>query len=386
MSLMAPRRHADETQSAAINEELVSELSTLGAKAFTGAVEVLDRGTRNRARLFLYDGGLYAVDLEGYPRAVFARLRTAGLLAPRSAAELTALAGLDIPDPTVITHAIDRQWISIDDLANVHQELLLASLGAVLVLPKVKTRPRKGQTSAEFCTLPLPVDPLFDTVRMRADRLQGTWAMLAPGAAPGHAVLSRTLVPLDRTALSPEVTALAGAVDGTRSLDVIAHALGLTRAEVVHVASALIRSGMARVEIDVPEATEPAHYLVPEAFGSHRVVPVVPERVPQLKQKPPTPVVVEPPVESAVLQAVVPTALPTALPMALPLRPIGDVDERERGLENARADVTRLHTELQACVRAEQEAINATAEVSQRLRDARVTLASLEMAESVGLA
>jgi hypothetical protein len=67
------------------------------------------------------------------------------------------------------------------------------------------------------------------------------------------------------------------------------------------------------------------------------------------------------------------------------MRPVGEVEERERGLESARADVARLHTELQACVRAEQEAINATAEVSQRLRDARVILATLEMTESVGL-
>lgn len=385
MSLMAPRRHVEDSSAAVINDELASELSTLGAKGFTGAVEVLDRGTRNRARIFLYDGGLYAIDLEGYPRSVFGRLRTSGAFASRTATELTALAGLDVPDPAVITHAVDAGWVSIDELANVHQELLLASLGAVLALAKVKMRPRKGQTSAEFCTLPLPVDPLFDTVRMRSDRLQGTWAMLAPAVAPGQAVLSRTLVPLDRTALTPEVLALAGAVDGECSLDAIAHVLGLTRAEVVHVASALIRSGMARVEVDVPEAPEPDYYLVPEAFGSHRVVPVVPERVPALKQAPAKPAEPVVPAPAPVLAVVPPAIAPPTLPTTLPLRPVGEVEERERGLDSARADVARLHTELQACVRAEQEAINATAEVSQRLRDARVILATLEMTESVGL-
>ncbi len=384
MSLMAPRRHADDGQAAIVNDELASELSALAAKEFTGALEVLDRGTRNRARLFLYDGGLYAIDLDGYPRAVFARLQTSGIFETRSTTELVALAGLDVPDPAAITHAVESGWLTIDALANVHQELLLASLGAVLALPKAKTRPRKGQTSAEFCTLPLPIDPLFDTVRMRADRLQGTWAMLAPGTAPGQAVLSRTLMPLDRTALTPEVAALANAVDGARSLDVIAYVLGLTRAEVVHVASVLVRSGMARVEVDAPDAAEPEHCLVPESFGSHRVVPVVPERLPALKQKPTKPVLVEVPVAAATES--LPMATPASLPTSLPLRPVGDVDERERGLESARADVARLHHELQACVRAEQEAINATAEVSQRLRDARVILATLEMTESVGLA
>ncbi len=380
MSLMVPRRHLEDERPSVINDELARELSAAAAKEFTGAIEVLDRATRNRARVYLYEGGLYAIDLEGYPPSVFARLRTAGVFAKRSSQELAILANLDVPDAAVMTHAVDAGWLTIEMLAGVHQELLLASLGSVLALPKVKTRPRKGLTTAEFCTMPLPVEPLFDTVRMRADRMQGTWSMLAPGTEPGQATLARTLVPADGAAATAELTALARGIDSGTCLDAVASSLGFTRAEAVHVASGLVRAGMARVVADPPEHAEPSRYLVPEAFGSHQVVPVVPARVPPLQKKSPTPTPTQVPSERAMQLPTVPPARPVSS-----TRVIDDVEEREVGLERARADVQRLHTELQVCVRAEQEAINATAEVSQRLRDARVTLANLEMTEGAGI-
>ena len=66
MSLMVSRRHLEDERPSVINDELARELSVAGAKGFTGALEVLDRVTRNRARVYLYEGGLYAIDLEGY--------------------------------------------------------------------------------------------------------------------------------------------------------------------------------------------------------------------------------------------------------------------------------------------------------------------------------
>jgi len=62
-----------------------------------------------------------------------------------------------------------------------------------------------------------------------------------------------------------------------------------------------------------------------------------------------------------------------------------DVPLRERRLEEARAEVTRLLGHLQDAVRAEQEAINRTAEVSQRLREARAAVARIEIDESLPL-
>lgn len=358
MSPMTRRRPLAEDQANTVNRELADELSAAGAKAFTGAIEVIDRGTRNRARLYLYEGGVYAVDLEGYQRPVYARLRSSGAFALRSDAELAVLAGLDVPDPAALAQAVDNGWLSVEALAGVHQELLLAALGGVLALAKVKTRPREGETTARFCTLPLPVDPLFETVRIRARRLQGTWAILAPGTPAGTAVLSRTPTALDACVAPIELPAMARELDGRRSLDEVAWSLGFTRAEAAHVAAALINSGLARVEVDAPAAPAPAHHLVPESFGARGVEPVGPVRMLPLHSVP------EPPA-----------------PVPVPAdRSCDDGDERV--VERARAEVERLHTEFQAAVRMEQEAINHTADMSDRLRDARVTLATLEMAEA----
>lgn len=372
MSMLTPRQSgqsghsSDDEQATHVNLDLAGELLAAGAKSMTGSIEVSDKGAKVQARLFLYEGGLYAIDLDGYARPVFARLRSSGILAPRNDNELAVLARLDIPDPQAVAQAVGKGWVTIEALANVHQEMLLAALGAVLALPKAKARSRKGQTSSRFCTLPLPVDTLVDTLRMRADRLQGTWSMLSPNAAAGDSILRHTPSPLVERTSSPEVSAMAQEVDGVRSLDAVAHALGFSRAEAVHVASALVRSGLARVDADALAQPTPTQYLVPEAFGTHRITPVAPiepERVPA-----PGPEVSSP----ASVRATV-----------LPVRPVDDVGDRERRLMSLRRDVARLHEELHACVRAEQEAINKTAEASERLRAARVTLAQLEMAEAV---
>lgn len=359
---------SDDEQAAHVNLELVGELVAAGAKSMTGSIEVSDKVTKVQARMFLYEGGLYAIDLGGYARPVFARLRSSGIFATRNGNELAVLTRLDIPDPLAVAQAVGRGWLTIEALANVHQEMLLAALGAVLTLPKAKARTRKGQTSSRFCTLPLPVETLVDTVRMRADRLHSTWSMLSPDAAAGASVLRHTPSPLVERTSSPEVSAMAQEVDGVRGLDAVAHALGFSRAEAVHVASVLVRSGLALVDADAIEQPSPTQYLVPEAFGTHRITPVAPieaERVPL-----PSP------------QASTPTSAPTTV---LPLRPVDDVGDRERRLESLRPGVARLQEELQACVRAEQEAINQTAEASERLRAARVTLAHMEVAEAVPL-
>ncbi len=315
MNLLVSRHAPDDERGAHVNSDVAGELLGAGEKSITGSIDVMDKCMKTHARLYLYDGGLYAIDLEGYSQPVFARLHSSGLFSTHSDAELAMLARLDIPDPQAVAQAVDKGWVSIEALANVHQEMLLAALGSVLALPKAKARTRKGETSSRFCTLPLPVDTLVDTVCMRADRMQGTWAMSAPGASPGDSVLRHASAPLAERATSPEVGAMAREIDGVRTLDAIANALGFTRAEAVHVASALIRSGMARVDVDVKAQPAPPQHLVPESFGTHRIVPGAP---------------VEP---------VKAPAPPVARATVLPVRPVDDVGEHERRLTSLRRDV-----------------------------------------------
>ncbi|MDQ1323044.1 MAG: hypothetical protein QG661_2496 [Actinomycetota bacterium] len=386
MSIMTPKRRPEADAAGGLNQATVAELSSAAGSAFTGSIDIVERSTKATARLFLYEGGLYAADLDGFAPQVSHRLIASGSCADLSAGDRDLLRGLDVPDAGAIAHAVESGWFSVEALGRVHQEFLVAAFGRVTSLPKVKVRMHKGQTTSHFCTLPLPIEPLFGLVRMREDRLQETWAMLAPGVGAADAVLCRTEVPVPVNPATPELAAMAREVDGHRGLDQLAQALGFTRAEAVHVASLLVSAGLVRVDPEVAVVPAATSYLVPEAFGTHRVVPrtpaikpvaVVPERVAdEAAAAPPSP----PAHDEATAPRV---RLPEPLP--LPLRTMDDVPLRERRLEEARAEVTRLLGHLQDAVRAEQEAINRTAEVSQRLREARAAVARIEIDESLPL-
>ena len=62
------------------NPAMIDELQGLARKRATGCLELVDRGHGGRARLFMYEGGLYAVELDGYRPDVVARLVAAGVL------------------------------------------------------------------------------------------------------------------------------------------------------------------------------------------------------------------------------------------------------------------------------------------------------------------
>ncbi len=359
MSLLAPRRHVDEAARPVHNADLLSALAQATRRSLTGALEVTDRETSSVARLYIYEGGLYAVDLGGYRCRVYARLQCSGAFANRSTAELALLTGLDAPNPQAVASAVQQGWLSADGLAGVHREFALAGLGAALTLGKVKIRERRGQTTSQFCTLPLPLDSVLAAVQMRADRMVETWSTVAPGSEPGSATLVRTGVSNGRGTLPNEMRALESAIDGMRSLDELAWSLGFTRAEAVHVASILIGVGAVRIEVPGPQHTLPDYHLVPESFGSR-------------------------PVDDRAAPVVAPLATVTALDSRR-IAPIDDVAEREQRLIRARAEVERLQAELQRSLRAEQAAINHAAEVGQQLREARVAVARIEIAEAVPL-
>lgn len=350
-----PRRHVDQSPHRILNAEVTTALTAAGRRSFTGAIEVYDRVTRSAASLYLYDGGLYAVHLEGYRSRVFARLTCSGAFASRSTAELAVLTGLDLPNPQAIATSVQQGWVSAEVLAGVHREFMLAALGSVLNLKRAKVREHRTRTTSHFCTLPLPIAPVVSAVQMRAERMAQTWSGVAPGHEPGSVVLVRTGVPHPRGALATEVRAMESAIDGVRTLDELAWELGLTRAEAVHVASILISASAARLDVLAAPRPLMSHHLVPESFGLLAI--------------------------QASVVAVVPAVV-------APRAGLVDVVEREQRLTSASAEVQRLQLELQRSMRAEQAAINHASEVGQLLRAARVDLARIEIAESqpVGIA
>ncbi|MDO8308332.1 MAG: hypothetical protein Q7V58_08250 [Actinomycetota bacterium] len=353
MSMIGGRRRPGPgAASDVINPEVSGVLRSAAAKGFTGSIDVTDRLTRGTARLFMYEGGLYAVELPGYVPPVAARLGVSD--AP--AAEAAVAAGA----------------VSIGALAAIHQEFVIASLGAVLALPRARTHLRKGQTSARFCTLPLPVDPLFDLVRMRADRLAGTWAMLATDANPATTVALRGPV-AGSVVPRGEAFTLLEAVDGIRTLDGLAAAAGFTRAEAVHLASVLVDSGHVVLADEHLAGPTGGPLLVPEEFGT-RVPDPVAQPSAATQAAGPSPWSAAAAVAAAAVAAVPPTAEEPLVDDLSERKDLADLDP----VDAARAAVIALVDELQDALRAEQAAVERTAEVSRRLREARAAVDGLE--------
>jgi hypothetical protein len=398
-------------ESTDLNAHLIKDIEAAATKRVTGALEVVDRRTGAKARLYLYEGGLYSIAIDGYSPAVPRRLEASGVL---DEGRLDYLRGVARPGPT----CVQQGWISVDALATIHQEYLLASLGAVLACEKVKVHMRKGEQANSYCTLPLPVGPLIESVRVRGQRLIGTWPGLSATGTPATTVLRATGAAIPASLALPEFAALRFAVDGHRTVDAVAEQVGFTRAETVHLASILATAGVLAAT-EEPAAVAPTdRFLVPEAFGSVTVRVPVPEPVPASEPEPvavaaavatasepesePAPAMPFPPV--AVVAAVVltdaepepepepepetkpetkPEPQPEPQPATKPApaapsgAPVADDHVLLLRREVAEAEVTELREALAEAVLLEREAITRAGAIRARLREAEATLAGL---------
>ncbi|MDP1876758.1 MAG: hypothetical protein Q8M17_04260 [Actinomycetota bacterium] len=268
---MRPRKHADESlrplDAVPLNSGIVDALSGAGAQGSTGVLEVTDRGHGGTARVFLFEGGLYAVDLAGYRPPILNRLRSGGRIDARAQVRLLDVVGPD-QDQVGGATAVAEGWIPVEALGSLHQEYVLASLGAVLALPRARVKFQAGVVTDEFCTVPLRVDPLFDAVRLRAERLVSTWAVLEDLTDPATSVLAATGQRVPEGLSSPEFASFTAACDGQRGLDSVAHAVGFTRAEAVHVAVLLVQAGVLTLHGGSEPSPSSEGIRVPEAFGT----------------------------------------------------------------------------------------------------------------------
>jgi hypothetical protein len=232
--------------------------------AASGILVVRDRRTASHARLALYRGGTYAVELEGFDPDPLARLVTAGVIDAETAKELEALARPEV-------EAVRRGLVTADALAAVHQELLLAAWGAVVAAEVDEEEWQPERTMDTGCTVPLPVADVLATIELRAQRQAATWAAVSGSAGPESAVLPPVVPGASLPSSLPEMRAVAGALDGRSTVDQVAGRLGLTRAEGVHLAAALVGAGLTRWEGQRGEGT--GRLVVPEEFGQRGIVP-----------------------------------------------------------------------------------------------------------------
>ncbi len=231
--------------------------------ASTGVLETAGRGHQGRARLYFYEGRLYSAHLSGFTADPLARLVTGGRLSADAAARLR-----ESPDPE--TQAVERGWVTIDDIALVHQEYLLASTGAVLAAGTGRAHWREGEVTDTVCTIPLDVSEVLTSLPIRQERLESTWMLVSTVGTPTTTVVRATHATTPLPSALPELEAVVEALSAPASVDEVSGSLGLTRAEGVHLVGMLVASGHAVVEADSVE-TVPRVLQVPEQFGEVEV-------------------------------------------------------------------------------------------------------------------
>ena len=227
------------------------------APDFTGAVVISASG--DRGCIYLLNGEIYAAEVEGFSPLPIQRLVTSGAL---NAAEATELLTQDHPTET----AVQQGFVSIDELATVHQEFVLACVGAILAAKDAIAQFVAGTLTDQVCTIPLPITDVLAAIEVRERRLNETWARVTASCAPDDAVFGAVSDSCLPAGSLPELPALAGAFNGRDSLDVVAGQLGLTRAEGVHLVAMLLESTATQLlpGCDLGQQNE---LPVPEAFG-----------------------------------------------------------------------------------------------------------------------
>ena len=243
----------------------------------TGCVVATDRRTGAVARLFLVQGEAYGIGLDGYTPDVLARLRAADALA---AEHVVTLAG----EPQAARIAVERGWVSVDALADIHTELLVAGLGAVVDRDRVKVEFMDGLTTDLHCAIPAPMAELLDLAALRRERTAATWRAVTPTGTPRETGLSVGLT--QSVGDAPELVAFLTQCAQGLSIDDAASRLGLTRAEAVHLAALVVLQHRA-VAVPVRAGVQRS-LAVPEQFGEVTPDPQAPaprDDIPALKEQ-----------------------------------------------------------------------------------------------------
>lgn len=270
LSLSFGRRRRSASDEHSTTPVVSTALLQAAAEHFTGELRVSLSQSAGTAHLYLLDGALYSILLDGYPADPIARLVTGGHLEASDAALLSQ--GDDAESVGVM-----RGLFSVEAVAAVHAELLLAAMGAVIAGAAASLERHPGVVTGRLCGIPVAVTDVLAAVPLRAERLASTWALVSTTAGPDRVVLDRVDPGVELESALPESRALASALDGERTLDAVAATLGFTRAEAVHLAASLVAVGATLVVTDAGQDPQrqdpPAALLVPEAFGQTQFLP-----------------------------------------------------------------------------------------------------------------
>ena len=256
-----------------MNRQLASALVAAANRNWTGAVLARDKRTGSEASIYVYEGGIYSVELDDFEPSFVSRLIAAGIIDAARLASVRPSLDRDTANHMVGRIVVDCGWISVDRLAEYHREYLLAGLGGVLGSGSLRIRESKNEITSRFCILPTSIGELVSEIDIRRIQLDRASSALAGNHHAGSCVLRVMRSTAGVSNGSPELDAFMRAVDGVRSVDGVAAMCGFTRAEAVFHASVLTTAGVV-VMAATGESPEQARTLrVPEDFGMLTVAP-----------------------------------------------------------------------------------------------------------------
>ena len=242
-----------------INSTILEHAIRARDLSFTGALRIVSHGDSSLGDLYFFEGRIYAAAIDGFEPGVLARLMSSELITLGDSAEILELeARLNSLSVAVVESGL----VSVDQLAAVHQEFVVASVGSLLLLHQAEVVPDSGRITSSVCTLPLDLNQILGMIEVRYRRMAQDAAALSHETPqehvsvacdhPGSVVLDRNEVlsaaQVSRTdSAIPEILAMLNGADGVRSLDELAGHCGFTRAEAVHIARSLASQGLVTV-------------------------------------------------------------------------------------------------------------------------------------------
>lgn len=258
-----------------LNRDVMKAMKHAAERGMTGSIAVTERAHGTTGHIYLYEGEVYSVLLDGYRPPVLQRLRSSDAIDESVMKEAQEVAVFE-------EWLVEHENLSAEDLGRVHQEISLAALSALVAAPRVKVKVHEGETTDRNCSVPLPVEALLTTLELRRSRELETCVRIGVMSQPGDVVLGSTGADVPGSGGLPEFGPFLDVVDGATSLDDVARACGYTRAEALHLARLLILQGSVRVTGSDSARRIDHEWSVPEEFGTRPLA------------KPPTPVAVTP--------------------------------------------------------------------------------------------
>ena len=211
----------------------------------TGCLYVMAHDERHAGRIYLVEGQVYAIHVDGFRPRFIQRMFVGGYISEAQRDDLIARCGGPYSENAgtvaMETGLVDKTLVEI-----MYREMLLSAAGAMASWGPLRTIFEPNEQTQAFAVRPLSVRALNTAVGKRREKWNELWAAVCPTSAiesafPRSLITHAEAVERD---FPSEVAALTTVCDGRTRFDDVAGALGFTRFEAVVFMGQLLDAGV----------------------------------------------------------------------------------------------------------------------------------------------